>query len=1181
MKNVYLYTVLVSGLLVFSSRGIALPEMKYADPSDTKLPEWVREMYSAQPDYGKMIDLHDAYYRQHQVEKNTHTQYYKRLLHDLSQDPYGDRFGFISGQKAQQLKEEYKLRREKAASVTGAASWTCIGPFDFDKDAASRSYAPGAAHVYTVEQSLSNTDVLYAGTATSGLWKSTDKGLNWSLLTLNYDFNRVYALEIDFSNENILYFGASEKMYKTTDGGQTFNQIGDPAFRAEPHGRFREIVMHPSNSSVLWAASDAGLYQTSDGGSNWTKLMSGGFKEIEFHPTQSDTMYTVRMISDTTEFYKSTDGGSSWVKKTNGWPAPSLEGQPAENKRVELAVTPADPERVYALATGKANGGSGLYGVYVSYDAGESWTFQCCGTQPAGVPDALTNKNLMGWQDDGSDDGGQFYYDLAFAVSPTNADSLYVAGVNMWYSANAGVDFVCPAKWSHPYKPNYIHADIHDIKIYGSDIWIACDGGVFYSTDGCQNVSRRMFGISGSDFWGFGAGFSNSEVMLGGTYHNGTMLKDENVYINDWVCIQGGDNTRGQVNPFDDRIVYNDGGRKRLSGDRTVSIAGFSYAIKPNKTSNLEFHPDYSKFIFSGVNNELRFSKDGGVTYTVLHDFGVPAGRLKVAPSNSGVIVVATYTDTYVTKKIYRSTDGGSSWTDITPSSTDLNGKDFIPYDFEIDDKNPDIIYLARTPRYAWSSWLMDGYKVYKTTDGGSSWTNITTTDLDGEWIVNIAHQKGTDGGIYLGTRRTVYYKNNVMSNWLLFGAGLPATTYSRTLVLDTYNNSILNGTNHSVYKSGLYETSTVTADFVAGRDTMSCSRDTVYFHDHSTLVQAGAVWQWSFPGAAYVSSTTVPNPRVVYGADGNYSVSLTVTDAGSNSDARTKTNLVTVVSECDADSVPGNALSIAGGAYDYVTTPSLGITTNHLTYTAWIKREGDQNDWASIVFSRGGSVGAAGLNFGYNNELRHHWNSGNYGWNSGLTVPDSVWTHVALVIEPDKATIYMNGEPSVHTSAKSEKTFDVDLNIGGDPSYTTRNFKGLIDEVCVYDTSLTQAQIRELMYRTVVPASLPHLIHYYQFNRQDGMATDRAGLSHGTFQRNSSREASSAPIPFNSVAIGIWSDSTIWNTGQNSPVKNWSRVRIETEVTLDRNQGVSSLEITPTGKLIISTGKQLTTGGN
>ena len=94
-----------------------------------------------------------------------------------------------------------------------------------------------------------------------------------------------------------------------------------------------------------------------------------------------------------------------------------------------------------------ANGGSGTYGIYKSTDMGASWTFQCCGAQPSG-PASLTNINMMGWDKEGEDDGGQYYYDVALAVDPNNADIRHLGGVYHWVSTDGGANWVCPAKWS-------------------------------------------------------------------------------------------------------------------------------------------------------------------------------------------------------------------------------------------------------------------------------------------------------------------------------------------------------------------------------------------------------------------------------------------------------------------------------------------------------------------------------------------------------------------------------------------------------------------------------------------------------------------------------------------------------------------------------------------------------------
>ena len=108
----------------------------------------------------------------------------------------------------------------------------------------------------------------------------------------------------------------------------------------------------------------------------------------------------------------------------------------------------------------------------------------------------------MGWQPDGSDDGGQYYYDLALALNPNNADIIHVGGVNHWISIDNGLTFFLSCKWSEPHKKGYVHADIHDINYFNNDLWFACDGGIFYSNNG-DSIYKKMKGISGTDFLGF------------------------------------------------------------------------------------------------------------------------------------------------------------------------------------------------------------------------------------------------------------------------------------------------------------------------------------------------------------------------------------------------------------------------------------------------------------------------------------------------------------------------------------------------------------------------------------------------------------------------------------------------------------------------------------------------------
>ena len=843
---------------------VAQVEMKYNAISEN-LPEWVQLMYAENPDEGEVINSYTNYYKKNELVKDKHTQYYKRWLRNISR---------FSNAKP-------TLQTSKSSN-----QWECVGPWDFDKDAASRSYAPGAAHVYTVEQSVSNPNILYAGSATAGAWKTTDKGDNWNLITQDLSLNGVYAIEIDFTNPEIIYISGNGGIYKSINSGSSWNIIGDAVFTSMSHS-VKDIKLDPVINLELFVASDEGLFKSIDGGNNFTQIMSGNFLEIEFHPNSTDTMYFVKQDGDSTLFYRSDDGGNTLTNFTNGWPNPNSVG--GGQKRTEIAISPAAPDKIVALATGSANGGSGLYGIYISDDKGENWIFQCCGPQPAGPPDS-TNINMMGWQPDGSDDGGQYYYDLALAVNPTNADIIHVGGVNHWISFDNGLSFTCPAKWSQPHKKGYVHADIHDINYFGNDLWFACDGGVFYSDNSGDSIYKKQYGIAGTDFWGFGAGFKDGEVMLGGAYHNGTMLKDGSTYINDWLCTDGGDGIRGFVNFGNPRVAYSDYGGKVLSGDRTIEISTFSLAKRSNATpwtgesSQMEFDPRCFNWNYIGEDTTLWLSKDNGANYSPVHHFNDKVTAVEVAWSNPDVIYVATWESWWGTKKIWRTADSGQNWTEITP--TNINGQAWIPYDITISSYDENTLWIARCSMYG-GVQDAQGYEVFKSVDGGQNWINWSTPTLDNINVTNIEHQRGGNG-VYIGTRESVYYRNNSMNDWDIYDLNLPKSTYS-TQLIPYYREGILqNGTNRSAYEIEFYENTPPSAQIAADRLEINCMNDTVRFVDHSAVRLSSASWQWTFPGGT-PSTSTLEDPVIVYSQPGNYDVSLTVTDAfGSSSQSYT-----------------------------------------------------------------------------------------------------------------------------------------------------------------------------------------------------------------------------------------------------------------------------------------------------
>ena len=840
-------------------------EKKY-DVLSKELPNWVKLMYTDNIDESIVIQEYELYYKENKFQKNKHTQYYKRWIRSIS-------------------RETIPIKNIKSKSSN---NWECIGPWDFDIDAESRSYAPGAAHLYTIEQSLSNSNVLYAGAATAGAWRSDNKGDNWYHITKDLHLSGVYAIEIDFQDENIIYISGNGELYKSIDGGSNWISIGGNNFNSQSHS-IKDIKMHPQNNQILFVASNQGLYKSTNGGVTLNEIMSGEFQEIEFHPNSADTMYFIRQESNYTEFYRSDNNGNTLNLLSNGWPNPSSND---EQKRTEIAVSIAAPNKIVALATGAANGGSGLYGIYISYDKGENWTFRCCGPQPAGVPSA-NNINMMGWQPSGLDDGGQYYYDLALAVNPYDANIIHVGGVNHWISFDDGNTFSCPAKWSEPYKKGYVHADIHDINYFGNDLWFACDGGIFYSDNYGDSIYKKMYGIEGTDFWGFGAGFKDGDVMLGGTYHNGTLLKDNNTYINDWICTDGGDNVRGFVNFGNPRIAYSDYGGKILSGDRNIPITTFPIDKKPNasyiigQSSQIEFDPRCYNWFYSGNDSTLWLTKNNGSSFEAVYHFDAKIASVEVSWSNPDFIYVATYPGWWDKKHIYKSEDAGKTWTDITP----VLSNDWITYDITISSNDENTIWISRNSMYG-SYPNYNGDKVFKSIDGGLNWINLTTNILDDVFPTNIEHQRGSDGGVYLGSRTAVYYRNNSMPDWVIYDNNLPKPTTSVQLIPFYREGQLFNGTNRSAYVVDLYENTPPSAQISADKMDLNCMENTVNFVCHSAVRAANASWNWSFPGGT-PSTSNLEDPTVVYNQAGSHDVTLTVTDQFGTS-TQTLSNFIT-----------------------------------------------------------------------------------------------------------------------------------------------------------------------------------------------------------------------------------------------------------------------------------------------
>ena len=858
-------------------------------------PEWVVKMYSSNPNLFELRTLFHAYYQTHDFVKNRHTQYFKRLMKEnwsyINNEGYIDRSIDSEANEQAYLQAKANLEAQKSSN----SAWSEMGPWDYDHEQAMQFQvqSPGSAHVYTVEQDPNNPLVLFAGTATAGIWKTTDKGHNWILASKNLLVNAVYSIAIDPNNSNRILFGEENgKIWRSEDGGNTWNLTGDAAFQGV--NRFVRDLKYIAANTLL-AATNTGLYRSTDNGTSWTIVHAGEHMEIEINPADLQIIYTVSLSGDATQFYKSLDNGLTWTQKTAGWPLPASGD---EQKRTEIGVSAADPDIVYVWAAGQVGPDGGLYGVYKSTDAGESFSFSCCGTGPGGA--TIQDPNMLGYAEEGDEEGGQYYYDLCMGVSPTNADRVFGAGINVWRSENGGADWEQNAHWvtwvGQHTAYRYNHADVHDIKFFqhagGVDMWVCSDGGLYYSSDEGDTLVPRMHGIQGTDFWGFQAGFKSGDIMVGGTYHNGTLIKYNDIYHGGlttpteggWLAELGGDNFRGFVNFGDNNIGYSDNGSFNFSADRETRISGRSFdGSKKCNTSyidgeygNYAFLPSNYNSFYSPVETKLFFTENGGLSFEEVYDFGgVSVIQVKVAWSNPNILYV-THKTTGSATKIKKSVDKGLTWVDITPTGAQTGNNQNRSKYIEVDDQDPNKIWCILMGSQT-------GNKVFQSIDGGITWTNLTTSTIAGERVVSIVHAYGTNDGIYIGTKRAVFYKNATMTDWALFNNNLPASVACAFLEPFYGEGKIRTASQRGVYECDFYEDAPPVAMAAADIQNINlvadCDGDSIHFVDHSTVRMASATWQWTFEGGTPATST-VMNPVIAYDQAGMYDVTLIVTDA-------------------------------------------------------------------------------------------------------------------------------------------------------------------------------------------------------------------------------------------------------------------------------------------------------------
>ena len=296
--------------------------------------------------------------------------------------------------------------------------------------------------VYAMVIDPNNQDIMYAAGLDFGVYKTTDGGVSWFPVNNGLLFNSIQALAISKNNPQFLYAGTSagtnEGVYRTTDGGTNWTQVNTGI--TEPSIIVQALLVHPNNPDIAWCAifdgvGDAinGLYKTTNGGISWAPFTNGigtlrNFLSFAMSPTDPNTIYagtsfTVATTTGPSMIYKSTDGGDNWFNSSNGLPQDPAEINPVRT----LSISTANPNVIIAgLFLNTVNGG-----LYVSTDAGANWTKKFNGA-PSDVGTLIRSSAIRPVFEN------QFYIGLDRSTSVNIGVWATTDGGDNWFSFNGG-----------------------------------------------------------------------------------------------------------------------------------------------------------------------------------------------------------------------------------------------------------------------------------------------------------------------------------------------------------------------------------------------------------------------------------------------------------------------------------------------------------------------------------------------------------------------------------------------------------------------------------------------------------------------------------------------------------------------------------------------------------------------
>ena len=662
----------------------------------------------------------------------------------------------------------------------------------------------------------------YMGAAGGGVWKTADYGQTWRNVSDGFfRTGSIGAIRVAGSDPNVVWVGtgsdglrsnviAGRGVYRSSDAGETWDFVG-----LEAVGQIGAVLVHPADPAIAYVAAighafgpspERGVYRTTDGGSTWERVLfvsdSTGAVDLEFAPDDPSVLYAATwraerkpwtIISGAREggVYKSEDGGGTWERLTGGLPD-GLVG------KTDLAVSAADPDRLYVLI--EADPGGGLYR---SDDRGES--FELVSTQ-----NGLLNR--------------PFYYTNVDA-DPSDADVVYVNNEGFFKSTDGGRTF---ARRPTPHGDNHdmwINPDDSDLFIQSNDggANVTRDGGETWSTQRNQPTAE-LYQVDLDDrfpYWVYGGQQDNSTIAVPSL----PPFPAPGGHTTYWRAIGGCETGPAVPKPGNPDIVYANCkgrfGRYNLAtGQEQQYYVGAQsmYGHNPRdliyrfqRVSPIEVSPHDPGVVYHASQYVHRTTDEGLTWETISPDLtanepdkqvisGGPITRditgeefysaiyaLEESPLERGLIWAgANDGPVHVTR------NGGVRWDEVTPTDLPPGGR---VQSIEPSPHKAGKAYIA-VYRYLLGDW--EPY-IYRTTDYGASWTRLTSgaNGIPADYPTRVVREDpDREGLLYAGTEFGMFVSFDDGGTWQPFQQNLPVTpvtdieVYRGDLVLSTMGRS-------------------------------------------------------------------------------------------------------------------------------------------------------------------------------------------------------------------------------------------------------------------------------------------------------------------------------------------------------------------------------------------------------